>query len=435
MIKKIFKKLISSSLLDFYHKNLAIFGALIYKNPSEKIKVIGVTGTNGKSTVISLVSYILDATGHRNGFTSTVEFKIGNTRWLNNKKMTMVGRFTLQALLNRMIKDNCEYAIIETSSEGIKQFRHLSINYDLVAFTNLTPEHLEAHGSFDNYKKCKLKLFKHLTSKNKKEINGESINKVMVVNRDDKYSSEFLAYDADLKIGFSINKESDFQAKNINLHTPTKFSLKSVDFETQLIGEFNIYNILCAISICNSFGISVEDCVSAVKTYQRTPGRMEFISDGQNFKVMIDYAPEVESLRNLYGAIDLFHFEKLIHVLGSCGGGRDRSRQPILGQMAGSKADFVIVTNEDPYDDNPADIIDNVARGAIESGKILDKNLFKIEDRGLAIEKAFELASCDDLVLITGKGAEQFICVKNGKKIPWDDREVARELLKKIINK
>lgn len=433
MIKKLLKKIIPNDFLNFYHKNLAIFGAFIYKNPSEKLKVIGVTGTNGKSTVIGLVSHILDGAGHKNGFTSTVEFKIGNTRWLNNKKMTMVGRITLQKLLNRMLKENCEYAIIETSSEGIKQFRHLSINYDIVAFTNLTPEHIEAHGNFENYKNCKLELFKHLTNKNKKIINLEEINKIMIVNRDDKYSSEFLALDADLKIGFSVNKESDFQAKNINLQIPTKFIIRGREFETQLVGEFNIYNILCAVSICNSVGISIEDCLRAVKTYQRTPGRMEFINEGQNFKVMIDYAPEIESLKNLYKAIDLFHYEKLIHVIGSCGGGRDRNRQAILGQMAGGKADIVIVTNEDPYDDDPMKIIDNVANGAIESGKQENKDLFKIEDRGLAIEKAIESASRDDLVLVTGKGAEQFICVKNNKKIPWDDRKVTRELLKKLI--
>ncbi len=435
MLKKIIKKLLPQFLIDLYHKNLAIFASFIYGNPSDKLIVIGVTGTNGKSTTISLISHILESVGHKVGSTSTAEFKIGEKSWLNDKKMTMLGRFALQKLLYKMQKEKCEYAVIETSSEGIKQFRHLGINYDFVTFTNLTPEHIESHGSFENYKNCKLELFKHLTQCKHKIIKGEEIKKIMSVNRDDKHSGDFLSFDADKKIGFSINKESEFQAKNIELKPSTKFVLNQHEFKTNLIGQFNVYNCLCAISVCNTLGVSTEKCAEAIKNYKGAPGRMEFINCGQDFKVIVDYAPEVESMKNLYSILDYFYYEKLIHVLGSCGGGRDRARQPILGKMAGEKADFVIITNEDPYDDNPMQIIDNVASGAILAGKELNKNLFKIEDRGLAIRHAIELAEKDDLVLITGKGAEQFICVKNGKKIPWDDRNVALEELKLKINK
>lgn len=434
MLKKIIKKLLPKFLIDLYHKNLAIFASFIYGNPSNKLIVIGVTGTNGKSTTISLISYILESAGYKVGSTSTAEFKIGEKSWLNDKKMTMLGRFALQKLVYRMQKEKCEYAVIETSSEGIKQFRHLGINYDFVTFTNLTPEHIESHGSFENYKNCKLELFKHLTQCKHKIIKGEEIKKIMSVNRDDKYSSDFLNFDADKKIGFSINKESEFQAKNIELKPSTKFILNQSEFKTNLIGQFNVYNCLCAISVCNTLGVSIEKCAEVLENYKGAPGRMEFINCGQDFKLVVDYAPEVESMKNLYSILDYFYYEKLIHVLGSCGGGRDRARQPILGKMAGEKADFVIITNEDPYDDDPMQIIDNVASGAILVGKELEKNLFKILDRRLAIRRAIELADKDDLVLITGKGAEQFICVKNGKKISWDDRNVAREELKSKIN-
>ena len=144
---------------------------------------------------------------------------------------------------------------------------------------------------------------------------------------------------------------------------------------------------------------------------------------------MVDYAPEPESMKRLYETLSIFNFNKIIHVLGSCGGGRDKSRQPVLGQLAADQADYVIVTNEDPYDDEPQKIIDNVAISAQSNGKVLDKNLFKILDRREAIKKALSLAGENDLVLITGKGSEQFICIAGGKKIPWDDRQVVKELL------
>lgn len=429
MIKKILRKIVPKAILKSYHKSLSLLGAFLYRYPSNKLKVIGVTGTNGKSTVVNMISFLLEKEGYKVGNTSTVGFKIGNEEWLNDKKMTMLGRFSLQKMLTRMIKKGCDYAVIETSSEGIKQYRHLGINYDLVVFTNLTPEHLEAHGSFENYKRAKLKLFKHLTQKSKKQ----NIPKIIIANKDDQYFEEFTNYQADQKISFSINEKSDFQAHDIKFEDfSTSFDLKGIKFEMNILGEFNIYNILTALAVCNSQGLDLEKMSKDLKSFEGTPGRMEFIRNKKGFKVLVDYAPEIESLKQLYQALNLFKYNRLIHVLGSCGGGRDKSRQPVLGNMAGNKADIVIVTNEDPYDDDPLEIINNVAQGAIDKGKELDKNLFKIENRREAIQKALELAQVDDLVLLTGKGAEQYICVKHGHKIPWDDRRVVRELLNEI---
>ena len=169
-----------------------------------------------------------------------------------------------------------------------------------------------------------------------------------------------------------------------------------------------------------------------LRYFKGTPGRMEFIKNKKRIRILIDYAPEIESLKQLYKTLNLFYYNRLIHVLGSCGGGRDKSRQPILGNMAGQKADIVIVTNEDPYDDDPMEIINRVAQGVLEKGKILNKNLFKVENRREAIKKALKLAQVDDLILLTGKGAEQYICVANGQKIAWDERRVVRELLKEL---
>ena len=429
MIKKIIKMITPKCILKSYYKTLSLLGSSFYGKPTNKIKVIGVTGTNGKSTVVSMISFLLEKEGYKVGSTSTVGFKIGNKEWLNGKKMTMIGRFALQKILNKMVKENCDYAVIETSSEGIKQYRHLGINYDVAVFTNLTPEHLEAHGGFENYKKAKLKLFRHLTQKPQKP----DVPKIIVANKDDRYFEEFINYRADQKISFSINEESNFQAHNIKFEDfSTNFSLRGINFEVDVLGEFNVYNILTALAVCSSQGMNLEKMAEYLEDFEGTPGRMEFIKNKKNIKILVDYAPEIESLKQLYKALDLFTYNRLIHILGSCGGGRDKSRQPVLGEMSGNKADIVIVTNEDPYDDDPMEIINTVAQGAIEGGKTLDKDLFKIESRREAIKKALKLAQRGDLVLLTGKGAEQYICVKHGHKIPWDDRKVIRELLKEL---
>lgn len=429
MFKTIIKKLTPEFILKFYHKSLSLLGALVYGYPSNKLKVIGVTGTNGKSTVVNMISFLLEKEGYQVGSTSTVGFKIKDKEWLNNQKMTMIGRLALQKMLNKMVQENCDYAVIETSSEGIKQYRHLGINYDVVVFTNLTPEHLESHGGFENYKKAKLKLFKHLIKRPRK-INTP---KIIVANKDDRYFEEFIDFPADQKISFSINEKSNFQAHDINFEDfKMSFDLKGINFKLDILGEFNVYNILASLAVCSSQGIDLEKMAGYLKDFKGTPGRMEFIKNKKAIKILVDYAPEIESLKQLYQALNLFTYQRLIHVLGSCGGGRDKSRQPVLGGMAGNKADIVIITNEDPYDDDPMEIINTVAQGVIEKGKILGKDLFKIENRREAIQRALKLAQQDDLVLLTGKGAEQYICVANGQKIAWDDRKVVKELLREM---
>jgi UDP-N-acetylmuramoyl-L-alanyl-D-glutamate--2,6-diaminopimelate ligase len=433
MIKKIVKKIAPKFLLSFYHRSLSVLGAILYGWPSNKLIVIGVTGTNGKSTVVNLITYLLENAGYKVGSTSTVSFKIGDQEWLNDKKMTMIGRLGLQKMLSKMVKAKCDYAVVETSSEGIKQFRHLGINYDVAVFTNLTPEHLESHGGFENYKKCKLQLFGHLTKYGSKKIKGKKIQKVIVANKDDQYFAEFTDFKADQKLAFSMDVASDFQGEDFRVEDfVNKFKVQDTEFAASIIGEFNVYNILAALAVGSSQGLSLSDMSSALDSFKGTPGRMEFIENRKGFRILVDYAPEIESLKQLYETLDLFQYNRLIHILGSCGGGRDVARRPVLGKMAGQKADVVIVANEDPYDDDPMEIIDQVAEGAISEGKILDQNLFKIEDRREAIKYALSIAQDDDLVLLTGKGAEQFICVKDGQKISWDERTVVRELLREI---
>jgi len=433
MIKKIVKKIIPKRLILFYHWFLSKIASLYYNNPSNKIIVIGVTGTNGKTTTVNITSQLLECLGSKTGLASTVNFKVGDKKWLNDKKMTMLGRFQTQKLLKQMVDNKCKYAIIETSSQGIEQYRHSGINYDVVVFTNLTPEHIEAHGGFENYRAAKEKLFEHLSKSKKKKIDNKKINKIIISNADDKETERLKEYKTDKFITYSFNSNSEHKGDNLKLENGlVSFSLNNHNIKTKFLGEFNGYNILASISTVLSLGFDINNIIKC--ELKGIPGRQEFITQGQNFNILIDYAPESESLKQLYKALKNLPKNKLIHVLGSCGGGRDRDRQPILGKLAGKPADIIIITNEDPYDDNPMDIINNIANGAESVNKKLDKNLFKIEDRRKAIKKALKIAKKDDLVLITGKGSEQFICVANDKKIEWDDRKVVKEELKSLKN-
>jgi len=432
-IKELIKKFVPGFLLRWYHKTLALMANIFYGFPSNKLIVIGVTGTNGKSTTVHLIAKMFEGAGFKVGATSTVGFKVADKEILNKKKMTMLGRFALQKLLRQMVGAGCKYAVIETSSQGVEQFRHLGVNYDVAAFTNLTPEHIEAHGGFENYKKAKGKFFAHLTAKPRKVIDGKGVPKVSVVNLDDEHAKYFTEFSADEKYGYGIKNQANVRAESVVLkNNGVDFMVNGVPFHLNLLGEFNVYNSLAAISVGLSQGLDLDTISKSLEKVRGVPGRMEFINEGQDFKVLVDYAPEPSSMEKLYETVRGSGFissgGKIIHVLGSAGGGRDKSRRPILGKIAAANADYVIITNEDPYDEDPQGIINQVAAGA--AGKEENVNLFKILDRGEAITKALNLARENDLVIITGKGSEQAICVANNKKIPWDDREKVRKILK-----
>lgn len=433
------KQLIPSCLKNLYHYLLAYFSNIYFGKPSEKMRVIGVTGTNGKTTTVLLISEALASMGKKVGLTSTAEIQIGEKRTLNDMKMTMPGRAVIQKLLHKMKEASCEYAVIETSSQGIEQYRHIGVNYDVAVCTNLTPEHIEAHGGFENYKDAKGKFFSYLAKMPKKNISGVIVPKISVVNLDDPHSSYFLQFSADKKYGYSIESRSDIsgvsevRAENVLLgKNGSSFAVQGICFETNLLGRHNVYNCLSAVTVMLALGFPLSSFQNAFRKIL-LPGRMEFINEGQNFAVIIDYAPEPQGVSNLYNTVGLLPKKNIIHVLGSCGGGRDRRRRPVLGRLAGKFSQYVIVTNEDPYDDDPNEIIEEVAAGAREAGKRDNKNLFLIFDRREAIRKAFMLAEKGDMVLITGKGCEQAIVTQNGKKIPWDDRKVAREELRHLL--
>ncbi len=420
-MKSLIKKLIPKQALGWYHRAVGELAAVLYGHPSEKLVVIGVTGTKGKSSTVMLIGRFLQEAGEKVGWTSTATFRVGEREWLNDTKMTMLGRFALQRLLAQMVAAGCTYAIVETSSEGISQFRHRAINYDMVLLTNLTPEHIEAHGGFENYKQAKLELFKHLTRRPGKTIRGKKIDKVAVVNADSKQADEFLKISADVTRPYSLNEVSDIET----LADDTRFSYGGIKFSTRLLGTFNIYNIIAAITAVQEYGVSPSSCEKALTHIDALPGRMEFIQR-QPFAVIVDYAHEPASTQQLYETVKLLEPKRIIQVFGSTGGGRDIGRRAKLGELAARFCDMVIITTDDPYDDDPAEIARAVVEGAEREG---GKKIIIELDRQKAIELAVRSAQQGDVVLITGKGSEQAMVVR-GRKLPWDDREVARSALK-----
>lgn len=433
-MKETIKKIIPASWLSFYHKTMAILAAIYFRHPSEKMVVIGVTGTKGKSTTVNLIWHVLHEAGYKAGLTATTNFRIHDKEWVNEKKMTMVGRFQLQKLLADMVKEECRYAIVETSSEGIKQWRHYGINYDIAIFLNLSPEHIESHGGYDNYKKAKGELFKSLAL-SKKVIVGKEIKKIIITNFDDKEAGYFLGFPADEKITYGTRKNSDINATEIK-NSEQGISCKineETDFTLKQIGAFNIYNALPAIAVGTCLGFSLSDMSKYLKKFKGMPGRMELINEGQPYKVVVDYAYEpkclelvLKTIQDLY--IDKELNNKIIAVSGPTGGGRDRWRRPVMGEILSKYCAYAVITTDDPYDDDPSQIADEMIKG------IKKIEYFKIIDRREAIKKAFSLAKRNDVVLLAGKGSDPVMAVARGKKIVWDDRNVARELLKAVDN-
>jgi UDP-N-acetylmuramoyl-L-alanyl-D-glutamate--2,6-diaminopimelate ligase len=433
-MKKILKKSIPPFILNIYYYLVALVGAIINNFPSRKMVVIGVTGTKGKTSAINYIWACLSAGGIKTGLISTANIKIDKEEVLNKYHMTMPGRFVIQGLMAKMVKAGCQYCLVEVTSEGIKQKRNTGIIFDTAIFTNLTPEHLPSHGgSFEKYKETKGKLFANLTKKYKK-INGEKINKTIIVNSDSEHASYFGQHKADRKVSFGIKNEADFKALNPQETSDgVVFSLDGKVYKLGILGVFNVYNALPAIIVAKLAGVSDTDISTGLANLHLIPGRMEKINEGQKFLVLVDYAHEKESITNVLNTAN--HLKKpgskTIILLGAEGGGRDKAKRALMGELAGRLADYVFVTNVDPYEDDPKGIIEDIAVVAEKAGKIRGQNLFTIEDRRESINKALIMAKENDVVLITGKGAEQSMVI-DGKSIPWDDRTVVREELRKI---
>ncbi|HAO52030.1 TPA: hypothetical protein DCQ85_01010 [Candidatus Magasanikbacteria bacterium] len=435
-MKTLIKKLIPKKLLNLRHLFFAWLGAFKYHHPSEELMVIGITGTSGKSTTAYLLRQILESAGMLVGSLSTIDFYVAGEEKLNDQKMTMLGKMQIQKYLREMVDKKCDVAIIETTSEGRVQYRHKFINYDMMLLTNLYPEHIDSHGSFENYKKAKLDIFDYVSKLPRKRGMGKGergmgkyIPKTAIVNGNSEYKDEFLQFDFEKKIIFGTNISKQ-EVKNDGLY----FNVDDKNFHAPLYGEHNISNIVATLAIAREFDIAWDVLQKAVLQLKPIPGRVEFIDEAEEkgFQVIVDYAFEPVAMEKLYQVVDLLKpTGKIIHVFGSTGGGRDKDRRFKLGEMIGKRAAICIVTDEDPYEDDPIEIIDDVASAVTKQGKELEKNVFKILDRKEAIGKAVEMAEKGDLILITGKGSEQGMCVAGGKMIVWDDRKIVRDFIVK----
>lgn len=433
-MKRFFKKIIPEQIFLWYHGIWAILGTIRYGFASRKLIVIGVTGTKGKTSTANFIWAVLSAGGEKAGMISTANIRIGEKEILNPYHMTMPGRFLIQKFLRQMLDAGCRFAVVETTSEGLKQYRHLGIYYDIAVFTNLSPEHLPSHGgSFDRYRKEKGKLFQSI-SKARKTISGKKIPKIIIANSENEFASYFLSFPADQKITFGLKSPADVWAEAVQeTVSGVSFQVGEAPFHLNILGKFNVLNALPAIIIGRIFGISDEEINRGFDNLRIIPGRMEEINLGQNFRVLVDYAHEKQSITYCLETARAMRGSggRVIILLGAEGGGRDKTKRPVMGELAAKMADYVVVSNVDPYEDNPAEIAEDIARASEKLGKIRNKDLFVILDRREGIRKALSLGVVGDTVLITGKGAEQSIVI-GGKSFPWDDREVVREELGRL---
>ncbi len=410
------KRLIPTSLFKAlqppYHYLWALAGALYYHFPSKEITVIGVTGTKGKSSVVELVNAIFEADGKRTAIAGTIRFKIGEKSERNLYKMTMPGRFFIQKFFRDAVNAGCDVAIVEMTSEGVKQFRHKFIHLDALIFTNLSPEHIESHGSFEKYIAAKLQLVRALEESQKRP-------RTVIANRDDEYGARFL----DAKVEYVV----PYGLSDLELHTLSKDDISLVTQGTTirvpLIGLFNVYNCLAAITCARTFGIPLKTIHTALADLAPIKGRVERFKSpkGAERKItaVVDYAHTPDSLEKLYKA---FEKEHKIAVLGNTGGGRDKWKRPEMGRIAAQYCERIILTNEDPYDENPQKIVDEMARGIDDESK-----LSIIMDRRTAIRTALENAPDGSVVLISGKGTDPYIMGPNNTKAPWSDAKVVQQ--------
>jgi len=369
--------------------------------------VVLVTGTKGKSTVSELLYTILKETDHKTALISTIKFALPEETIQNKLKMTMPGRGQIHRLLARARKQGATHAVIEATSEGAKLFRHTFLFPSVLVFTNLQKEHIESHGSFENYKNAKLLYAKEIQKK----------GGALVANADDPHAQDFLAH-GKVQIPFS-------EKELLGLQTTPKgvsFTYNGEDISLPLPGVFNALNALAALKVAELLQIKAVDAAKAIQKITQVRGRVEFVDEGQNFAAIVDYAHTPDSLKALYGA---FEGQRKICILGNTGGGRDTWKRPLMGQIASSNCDEVILTNEDPYDESPEKIIAEMSKGMNPAPTV-------IMDRREAIAHALKEAREGDVVLVSGKGTDPYIMGAHGAKTPWDDATVVREELAKL---
>jgi UDP-N-acetylmuramoyl-L-alanyl-D-glutamate--2,6-diaminopimelate ligase len=432
MISKL-KKMTPEFAKSAYHKVRGFVAAAKYGFPAQKMIVIGITGTKGKTSTGNYIWSVLHAGGYKAGLISSANFRIDTEEMPNPYHMTMPDPFLIQAKMREMLDVGVTVVTMEMTSEGMKQYRHTGIPVDIAVFTNLTPEHLSSHsGDFQVYKRAKAPLFRDSLNHANKIINGKKIPRAIIANDDSEHAEFYLQFPADQKITYGIERGDIRATAIIEEKNGTRFVVSGKKMHLAIPGIFNVYNALPACIVGTVLGVSSDDIEKGLSALEVIPGRMELINEGQDFTVVVDYAHEPASLGALLKAAESLRDEggKTILLTGVIGGGRE-SRKP-LAKLGAERADFLIIANEDPYDEDPEALIRELLGEAEHAGKLLNENLFGILDRRDAIRKALNLARAGDIVLISGKGAEQTMITKDGA-VPWNERAIVRELVQEYI--
>ncbi len=421
-IKKLIPKSLFESLAPAYHFSMAMVGAIIYRYPSRHLTVLAVTGTKGKSSTAEMLNAAFEAAGQKTALLGTIRFKIGEDSKPNTLKMTMPGRFFVQKFLRSAVAAKCDIAILEISSEAAKQSRHRFIELNGLVFTNLSPEHIESHGSFERYRAAKLHIARILA----RSFKNRSL---VVANVDDPAGELFLGCGTKEKYPYKLSDGEPYQIDSNGIC----FTYKGVEIRSPLRGLFNLYNMLGATVCAEAWGVSLPAIKEGLENLSLIKGRVEFVRlpedhplrPKQDFDVVVDYAHTAGSLNEIYKT---FESQRKIALLGNTGGGRDTWKRPEMAAVADSFCDEIILTNEDPYDEDPDKIIEDMLPGFVTHRPSI------IMDRREAIREAISRARTGDVVLLTGKGTDPVICIADGKKIPWSDYEVAKEELEKVLN-
>lgn len=411
-LKRFLKSTLPPSLIDRYHLWTAYLAAAVFRNPSRKLLLIGVTGTKGKSSTVEMINAILEEAGYTTALVNSIRFKVGADSLANTTRMSMPGRFFIQRFLAEAYKRGCNAAVIEMTSEGSRQHRHRCLELDALVFTNLAPEHIESHGSFQKYADAKYEIGLQLARSLKRP-------RTIVANKDDPQGARYLGLDVENKLPFSLSQAGPYSSTEHG----GQFRFDDTDISLPQPGDFSLKNALAAAVLTRALKVPTPTIARALGKLDRIPGRAERIESGQSFDVVVDYAHTPDSLEALYTA---YKAKRKICVLGSTGGGRDTWKRPEMGRIADQHCETVILTNEDPYDEDPRHIVDDLARGMSREPEV-------IMDRRAAIRRALSLAHNSDAVLITGKGTDPHIALEKGKKMPWSDADVVREELQKII--
>jgi UDP-N-acetylmuramoyl-L-alanyl-D-glutamate--2,6-diaminopimelate ligase len=423
-VKKVIPKSVFPAIEPYGHLGEAVLFNTVSGFPARGLKIIGVTGTNGKTTTCFMIHRMLHEAGYKVGLMTTVAYGVGDDIKPQIHHMTSQPVPVLMKRLKTMRAKGIEWLVLETTSQALAQNRVWGVPYSIAVMTNVTHEHLTYHKTFERYVNAKRKLFK-LTNNNRKGL------RVGVINAEDP-SAGLFASDIAHPLTYGV-KEGDVRAKNVQLKAngssyETEIEGKTYHITCQIPGSFNVYNSLAALCVGHVLGLTAEQVEQGIAALQGVEGRMTNIDEGQDFTVIVDYAHTPDSFEILFKDLRPTVKGKMIAVFGSLGGG-DKGKRPLQGELAGKYCDEVIICEEDDRQESPKQIMSDIAAGAEKAGKVHGKDLFLVHDRPEAIQFAVNRAKNGDAVLLLGKGHEKTIEHADGEH-PWDEVSQAHQALK-----